>query len=74
MTPSSDARPELYEFRLAERLTPALRHAFADCAIREEHPISYVVASIDSPAALDRIMERFERLGLRVIELQRLGA
>jgi hypothetical protein len=65
---------ERYEFRLAERLTPALRHSFGDCVVRDQGGVSYVTATVDTAAVLDQIMERFERLGLRVIELRRLGA
>ena len=66
--------PASYEFRLAELLTPALRHSFADCAIREQDGVSYVTARVDATTVLDQIMERFERLGLHVVELHRLGA
>ncbi len=65
---------ERYEFRLAERLTPALRHSFADCAIRDADGVTYVTVSVAGEDVLDQIMERFERLGLRVVELRRLGA
>jgi hypothetical protein len=61
-----------YEFRVAERLSPTASCAFPELVVRDERRGTILFGPVRDPAELYGFLDRFDVMGLTVLEVHRL--